>query len=148
MKTLLLLMVLLGCANAYSSEDCPYEKIFREHGWVVHCEDDFDQIVKEKLAEFIPEIGKDLIFDDSESYISDFSHDYYMIMWIVIWDRISTTKDEMWGDVAVSKTCPHTGEYTELRWYDPETKKKHIVFNPKHARCLTTKIPLAYNTIF
>ena len=69
-------------------------------------------------------------------------------MWIVILDRVSTAREEMWGDVAFIKTGPCMDEYTEVRWYDPVTKKKHIVCNPDYAFCLTTKVPLAYNTIF
>ena len=148
MKPTILLIILLCFANAYCSEDCPYEKDFRDNGWVVHSEKDFSQILEEKLNEFLPEVGTDLVLDDAESYISEFSHNYYLIMWVVIWDRISTARDEMWGDVAISRTCPYSGQYTEVRWYDPVTKKKHIVFNPEHACCLTTKVPLAYNTIF
>ncbi|MFT5731291.1 MAG: hypothetical protein ACI8PB_005489 [Desulforhopalus sp.] len=93
-------------------------------------------------------MGEDLIVDDEESYISDFCHNEKLILWIVILDRISTSKTEMWGDISFSRTGPDTEEYTEIRWYDPETKTKHIVCNPEHVFCLTTKVPLAYNTIF
>jgi len=148
MKSIIFLFILFFFVIPCYSEDCPNENAFLDNGWIVHSEKDFDQIVEKKLQEFLPEIGKDLVLDDAESYKSDFSHDYYLIMWVVILDRISTVKDEMWGDVAFSRTCPYTGEYTEVRWYDPVTKKKHIVFNPRHVCCLTTKVPLAYNTIF
>lgn len=148
MKVIILLSILLCFTNADCCDQCPNARVFCDNGWVVHSEKEFYSILTEKLNEFTPQIGGDLVLDDAESYISDYSHDYYLIMWVVIWDRISTVKDEMWGDVAFSRTCPHTGEYTEIRWYDPVTKKKHIVFNPEHACCLTTKIPLAYNTIF
>lgn len=148
MKPIILLTVLCCFVNAYSAERCPNEKAFLDNGWVVHSEKDFHRILEEKMNEFIPEIGIDLVLDDAENYKSDFSYDYYLIISIVIWDRISTARDEMWGDVALSRTCPNTGECIEVRWYDPETKTKHIVFNPKYACCLTTKVPLAYNTIF
>ncbi len=148
MKHIILLSILFYLVNACSAEECPNEKAFLDNGWVIHCEKQFDQILEEKLNEFIPEIGTDLVVDNEASYISDFSHNCYLIMWVVIWDRISTVKDEMWGDVAFSMTCPYSEEYTEVRWYDPATKKKHIVYNPRHACCLTTKVPLAYNTIF
>jgi hypothetical protein len=148
MKTIILLSILFCCVNAFSCERCPNEKAFWDTGWVVHSGQDFDRILKEKLNELNPEIGTDLVLDDAESYISCFSHDYYLIMWIVIWDRTSTVRDEMWGDIAFSRTGPNTEDYTEVRWYDPVTKKKHIVCNPEHAFCLTTKVPLAYNTIF
>ncbi len=127
---------------------CPHEKAFVESGWVIHDANRFHLILHEKLKEFVPEFGEDLILDDAESYISAFSHDSYLIMWIVILDRVSTARDEMWGDVAFIKTGPCMHEYTEIRWYDPISKKKHIVCNPDYAFCLTTKIPLAYNTIF
>ena len=148
MRTILLLSILLIVVNAYSSEECPNEQAFKKNGWIIHDANDFQHILAEKLHECRGEIGKDLILDDAESYLSDFSYDYYLLMWIVILDRISTVKDEMWGDISFSKTGPYTGEYTEVRWYDPATKKKHIVYNPKHSFCLTTKVPLAYNTIF
>lgn len=148
MKTIILLSVLFCFVNAYSCEQCPNEKAFGDHGWVIHKGIDFDQILEEKLNEYMPEIGMDLVIDDAESYISDFSHDTYLIMWIVILDRVSTDRDEMWGDIAFTRIGPYAEEYTEVRWYDPVTKKKHIVCNPKFAFCLTTKIPLAYNTIF
>jgi len=148
MKLIIFLSILFCFVNACPAEECPNEKAFWDRGWIIHSEKDFDQILKEKLNEFQLEAGTDLVLDDAESYISDFSHDYYLIMWVVIWDRVSTVKDEMWGDIAFSRTCPYTGEYTEIRWYDPVTKTKHIVFNPEHACCLTTKVPLAYNTIF
>jgi len=148
MKAIVLLSILFCSLNAYSAEECPNEKLFWVNGCVVHNAKDFAQILEEKLNEFIPDVGTEFILDDAESYKSDYSHDYYLIMWVEIWDRISTERDEMWGDVAFSRTCPYTGEYTEIRWYDPVTKKKHIVFNPAHACCLTTKVPLAYNTIF
>lgn len=148
MKTIALLSILICFVNGYAAEKCPHEHAFCENGWVIHCEKDFHRILHEKLKEFTPEIGTDLVVDDAESYISDFSHDYYLIMWVIIWDRVSTIKDEMWGDVAFSMTGPHSGEYTEIRWYDPATRTKHIVYNPEYSFCLTTKVPLACNTIF
>ncbi len=148
MKTILLLFFLLFSVNVLACEKCPNEAAFHHHGWVIHNENDFHRILEQKLCEFTPQIGEDLVLDDAESYISAFSYNYYMIMWIEIWDRVSTAKDEMWGDVALIKTSPSSAEYTEVRWYDPVTKKKHIVCNPDHAFCLTTKVPLAYNTIF
>ena len=152
MKSIILLSILLCLVNFSSAGqcpvECPNEKTFCDNGWVIHEEQDFEKILQEKLNEFIPEVGTDLVLDDAESYKSDYSHDYYLIMWVMILDRVSTGRDEMWGDVAFSRTCPYTGEYTEVRWYDPVTKEKHIVFNPVHTCCLTTKPPLAYNTIF
>jgi len=148
MKSIIFLSVLFYFAQAHCAGECPHEQSFKESGWVIHSGEFFDQILQEKLQEFIPQVGSDLILDNAESYISDFSHNTYLIMWIVIFDRVSTSKDEMWGDVAFIKTGPCMEEYTEIRWYDPQTKKKHIVCNPDHAFCLTTKIPLAYNTIF
>ena len=93
-------------------------------------------------------MAEDLIVDDDESYISDYCHNEKLILWIVIFDRISTPRGEMWGDISFSRTGPDTDEYVEIRWYNPETKTKHIVCNPDHVFCLTTKVPLAYNTIF
>lgn len=148
MKTTIFLLMLLCFVNAYASDDCPNRKKFLDNGWIIHKESDFQSLLQEKLDEFLPVIGTDFILDDAESYISDFSHDHDLIMWVMILDNVSTVRDEMWGDVAFSRTCPYSGEYTEIRWYDPITKKKHIVFNPKHSCCLTTKVPLAYNTIF
>lgn len=146
--SLLSLFVPLYHVNGCTTEECPNEMAFLDNGWIIHCEKDFDRILKEKLEEYIPQVGMDLVLEYAESYMSDFSHDYYLIMWVEIWDRVSTVRDEMWGDVAFSRTCPYMEEYTEVRWYDPVTKEKHIVFNPKYACCLTTKVPLAYNTIF
>lgn len=149
MKAIAIMSTIFVCLlSAYVSEACSNEKAFCDSGWIIHSTDDFDQIVKKKLIEFIPEIGTDLVLDHAECYMSDFSHDEYLIMWIVIWDRLSTCNDEMWGDVAIVKTGSCTEEYVEVRWYDPVTKQKHVVYNPKYACCLTTKVPLAYNTIF
>lgn len=148
MKHIILLAMLFYSGNGWSVEECPNEIAFLDNGWIVHCEKKFHQILEEKLSEFIPEVGTDLVLDNVASYISDFSHDCYLIMWVVIWDRVSTERDEMWGDVALSMTCPYSEIYTEIRWYDPVTKKKNIVYNPEYACCLTTKVPLAYNTIF
>lgn len=148
MKPIVLLSILVFLVNAYAAGDCPHEKGFCDNGWGIHSEKDFQRILQEKLKEFTPQLGTDLVLDDAESYISDFSYDYYLIMWVVIWDRVSTVKDEMWGDVALSMTGPCSEEYTEIRWYDPETRTKHIVYNPQYAFCLTTKVPLAYNTVF
>lgn len=148
MKSIVFLVFFFSFVASCYSEECPNLRAFEENGWVIHSEHDFELILTQKLEEFLPEIGTDLVLDNAESYISDFSHDYYLIMWVVIFDRVSTIQDEMWGDVAFSRTCPYTGEFTEIRWYDPITKKKHIVVNPEHACCLTTKVPLAYNTIF
>ncbi|MFW2368868.1 MAG: hypothetical protein ACN4GW_20820 [Desulforhopalus sp.] len=148
MKILIVLSMLIYCVNGNACEVCPNEKAFCDHGWIIHSGKDFVQILEEKMSEFIPQVGTDLVLDDAESYMSHYSHDAYLIMWIVIFDRISTVKDEMWGDVAFIKTGPDTEDYAEVRWYDPETKKKHIVCNPEYAYCLTTKVPLAYNTIF
>lgn len=148
MKAIILLSILVCFTHAYSCDLCPNESAFGDKGWVIHSGNDFHKILEEKLSEFIPEVGTDLVVDDAESYISDFSHDHYLIMWVVILDRVSTVKDEMWGDVAFTKIGPYAEEFVELRWYDPTTKTKHIVCNPEHAFCLTTKVPLAYNTIF
>jgi hypothetical protein len=145
---IVLLSILLLWVHAAATERCPHEKAFCDNGWIIHNAENFQLILQEKFKEFSAEVGADLVLDDAESYISDFSYDYYLIMWVVIWDRVSTEKDEMWGDVALSMTGPCTGEYTEIRWYDPATKTKHIVCNPRYAFCLTTKVPLACNTIF
>ncbi|TKB07333.1 hypothetical protein [Desulforhopalus sp. IMCC35007] len=105
-------------------------------------------ILQEILPACIAEFGGDLVLDNEESYISDFCHDEQMILWVFILDRLSTDRDEMWGDISFSRTGPDTMEYTEVRWYDPHTQTKHIVCNAKHVFCLTTNVPLAYNTIF
>ena len=133
---------------ASSSEECLHQEAFVKNGWVVHNGEKFKEILEEKLKEFIPEIGTDLILDHAAFYVSDFSHDDYLIAWVEIWDRVSTERDEMWGDVAVSATGPCREEYIEIRWYDPIEQKRHIVCNPDFLSCLSTKIPLAYNTIF
>lgn len=148
MKLFILLSILLCSVDVYSCEKCPNETAFLHHGWVIHSQQHFEEILEEKLSEFMVQYGNDLVLDDAESYVSDFSHDCDMIMWIIILDRVSTTKDEMWGDIAFSKTGPNAEEFTEVRWYDPVTKTKHIVCNSDYAFCLTTNVPLAYNTIF
>lgn len=148
MKLIMLLSIMFYVVNGNACEICPNEKAFCDHGWIIHNSREFVQILKKKLDEFSPQVGKDLVLDDAESYMSHYSHDAYLILWIVIFDRVSTHRDEMWGDVAFIKTGPHTEDYAEIRWYDPATKKKHIVCNPAYAFCLTTKAPLAYNTIF
>jgi len=119
-----------------------------DKGWIIHSGHNFAQILERKIHECRCKIGEDLVVDDEESYISDFCHNERLILWIVILDRISTSHGEMWGDISFSRTGPDTEEYTEIRWYDAETKTKHIVCNPEHVYCLTTKAPLAYNTIF
>jgi len=160
MKSIIILLILFFSVSVYSCEDCsecsecsecngcPNTQDFIDAGWVIHSEKDFGQILQQKLNEFIPEFGVDLVLDFTEFYKSDFTHDYYLIMSIIILDRVSTPHDEMWGDVAFTKTDCKEPEYIELRWYDPVTKKKHIVRNAKYVCCLSTKIPLAYNTIF
>lgn len=148
MKAIIILSSLFFFVNVYACDKCPNEQAFCDSGWVIHRGEEFEQILQNKLSEFTPEIGKDLVLDSAESYLSDFSHDMYLLMWIIVLDRLSTQKDEMWGDVSFATTGPHTQEFTEIRWYDPITKTKHIVCNPEYAFCLTTKIPLAYNTIF
>jgi hypothetical protein len=148
MLLILILVVSFYLPDVCRAGNCPNEKAFLENGWIVHAGEDFDHILSEKLKEFLPELGGDLVVDFQESYISDFSHDEFMIMWIVILDRLSTDRDEMWGDVAISSTGPCSNQYTEIRWYDPVARKKHIVCNPDYSCCLTTKVPLAYNTIF
>ncbi|SDP44437.1 hypothetical protein [Desulforhopalus singaporensis] len=148
MKMVTLLSALLLWVAATASAHCPLTEIFFENGWIIHNENDFEQILQEKLVEFREQIGNDLVFDHAEYYRSDYSHDCYLIMRVVIWDRVSTPKDEMWGDVAFTHVAPCEGEYVEVRWYDPVTGEKHIAYNPKYVCCCTTKIPLAYNTIF
>ena len=100
------------------------------------------------MSECRKEFGADIVVDFEESYISDFCHDDKLILWVIIFDRISTSQAEMWGDISFTRTGPNTQDYAEIRWYDPVTKKKHIVCNSEHVFCLTTRVPLAYNTIF
>ena len=114
MRLIIFLFILFYAVDASSSEKCPNEDAFLENGWVIHSEENFDKILKEKLNEFTPEVGTDLILDQEAYYLSEFSHDMYLIMWVVIWDRISTVRDEMWGDISFSRTDPITGEYTEI----------------------------------
>ena len=148
MRALLLFAGILCWANIAVAENCPNETAFRDSGWVVHDGSKFQQILKARLQEFLPQLGKDLVVDSEASYISDYSHDEHMIMWIVVLDRLSTDREEMWGDVSFAKTGPCAQSYTEVRWYDPDSRTKHIVCNPEFTCCLTTKVPLAYNTIF
>lgn len=63
------------------------------------------------------EMGTDLVVDDIECYHSDFSHDAYLYMWIVILDRVSTARDEMWGDFAFARTGAPVEEYIEVRYF-------------------------------
>ncbi|MFT5700823.1 MAG: hypothetical protein ACI8ZB_003708 [Desulforhopalus sp.] len=121
---------------------------FKDKGWVIHNGEKFVQILDNKIHECVAELGDDLILDAEASYISDFCHDENLILWVIVLDRISTAQAEMWGDISFSRTDPHTKEYIEVRWYDSQTKMKHIVCNPEHVFCITTKVPLAYNTIF
>lgn len=149
MKAISFLFILFTCIKCYAFERCPHEKHFSQGGWIIHHPADFFQIAKQKLHQFLPEIGSDLVFDHGEYYHSAYSHDPQEAMWIVIWDRLSTGRDEMWGDVAISSTGLLEVEHIfEIRWYDPVDKKKHIIFNSNYACCLTTRVPLAYNTIF
>ena len=148
MRCFLLLSLLLYGPDAQSMDDCPHLQEFLDNGWIVHKDADFERIVTEKLIQFVPEIGNDLMLDHQEFYMSDFSHNYYLKIWVVIWDRVSTEQDEMWGDIALAMTGPDSEEYVEIRWYDHKTKEKHIACNPDFVCCLSTKIPLAFNTIF
>lgn len=148
MITIILMSILLYAAAVDVLAECPNQKAFMDSGWVVHDGQNFHQILEKRLNEFLPQVGTDLVLDHAEFYISDYSHDHYLIMWVVIWDRLSTVRDEMWGDVAVTMTGPDSDEYIEIRWYDPVSKEKHIVCNPDYVCCLSTKVPLAYNCIF
>lgn len=149
MKVFFTLVILLGCLYGKGSACCPNEKDFCESGWIVHSEEEFSELVNLKLEEFLPQVGEDLILDHAEYYVSDYSHDAYLIISIVIWDRLSTDRDEMWGDVAIASAGSLTENcIVEIRWYDAISKKKHIAYNSNYACCLTTKVPLAYNTIF
>lgn len=143
-----LLAILLSLTTISLAAECPHEKAFRDSGWIVHDSGKFHQILHEKRCECLSHSGGDFVLDGAESYISHYSYNSYLIMWIVILDRVSTLKDEMWGDVAFASTSPYEEEYIEIRWYDPITRTRHIVCNPDHVYCLTTKVPLAYNTIF
>lgn len=149
MRPLLVFLFLLFFVTAASSHECcPHVQAFKDKGWVIHKAQDFTDILTAKLQECLPEFGHDLILDAEESYVSDFCHDQKLLLWVIVLDRISTPRAEMWGDISFTKTAPHTETYIEVRWYDPQTKTKHIVCNPEHVFCLTTKVPLAYNTIF
>jgi hypothetical protein len=148
MRLIILISVLFYGAVDKALAECPNQQGFIESGWVVHDGENFHQILKKKLNEFLPQVGKDLVLDNAEFYKSDYSHNHYLIMWVVIWDRLSTDKEEMWGDVAVTMTGPNSEKYIEIRWYDPVHKKKHIVCNPDYVCCLSTNVPLAYNCIF
>lgn len=148
MRILIIGVLLLQATISYANEDCPNHKAFREKGWVIHDTEEFNRLLSQRLEEFMPQLGADLVLDQAEYYKSCYCHDDYLIMQIVIYDRLSTCQDEMWGDVAFAMTGNFDGEFVELRWYDPVAKEKHIVCNPDHTCCLTTKVPLAYNTIF
>ena len=148
MRIIILMSIMFYVALANALAECPNQQAFMDSGWVVHNGKSFHQIVDKKLDEFLPQVGTELVLDHAEFYKSDYSHNHYLIMWIVIWDRVSTPRDEMWGDVAVTMTGPNSEEYIEIRWYDPVKKEKHIVCNPDYVCCLSTKIPLAYNCIF
>lgn len=148
MITIVLVSVLLYASAVDVLAECPNQKAFMDSGWVVHNGQNFHKILEKRLSEFLPQVGKDLVLDHAEFYKSDYSHNHYLIMWVVIWDRLSTARDEMWGDVAVTMTGPNSDEYIEIRWYDPVRKEKHIVCNPDYVCCLSTKVPLAYNCIF
>ncbi len=149
MRALMLFFLLICFAPVGFAHDVwPYEKAFRDEGWIIHGGHNFTTILESKIGECLHELGGDFIVDFEESYISGFCNDENLILWIVILDRLSTSQSEMWGDISFTRTGPDTREYMEVRWYDPQTKKKHIVCNPEHVFCITTKVPLADNTIF
>lgn len=144
MNVLWLLLSLLFASYAIALAECPNHRLYIEDGWVIHDCDCFHQVVQERLKEFRPEVGRDLIRDSEGFYNPGYSQDFYLILWVEIWDRLSTGRNEMWGDVALAKTGPHSDEYVEIRWYDPRTKTKHIVCNSQYVCCTSTKVPLAY----
>ncbi|WP_419176799.1 hypothetical protein [Desulfosediminicola sp.] len=148
MRILIACVLLLQAAVCFATGDCPNHDAFREQGWVIHDKEEFNQILTQRLEDFLPQVGKDLVLDQDEYYKSCYCYDDYLIMQIVIYDRLSTCRDEMWGDVAFALTGNFDGDYVELRWYDPVSKEKHIVCNPDYVCCVTTKVPLAVNTIF
>lgn len=148
MRILIACVLLLQAAVGFASGDCPNHDAFREKGWVIHDKEEFSRILTRRLEEFLPQVGKDLVLDQDEYYKSCYCYDDYLIMQIIIYDRLSTCRDEMWGDVAFAMTGNFDGDYVELRWYDPVSKEKHIVCNPDYVCCVTTKVPLAVNTIF
>lgn len=95
MRVFIVIAVLLQAAVSLANQDCPNHKAFMENGWLIHGNGEFDQILAQRLAELLPEAGRDLILDQAEFCMSCYCYDDYLIMQIVIYDRLSTCRDEM-----------------------------------------------------
>ncbi len=148
-KSLIALAVLIFSTTVFAQvKACTTDSAYKNTGWEVVYPKDFDAFyaVFEKVLK--AEIQSGELVDDLDSILSTTSSvqaGSSLYMRAQTWDRLSTPRDEMYGDLAVftNKFAPE--EVLEVRWYT--NSKKFVAVNSKHLRCVSVIVPYAVNSI-
>jgi hypothetical protein len=139
------------------SMGCFTNEMFEQKGWIIHDSEQFDAIVKDKIQELKSSVesGK-TVFDMQGVYENKFSYVYFELFKTEAWistpvDYVLRRGDFVFTTVAASEGYGgqdgnKVGDYVEVRWFDGNDK--HIVSNLNLESCISTKPPLAMNTLF
>lgn len=147
LKTFGFLLMTLICVQSFATVDCP-DYDYKENGWVIHNTSEFDQILLDVQSLVANGIDNSTIVEDIDGFLvtnnSQISPDLFMK--VNTWDVLSTSQEVMYGDIAIFSDLLTPENALEVRWFDG--KNKHIVYNDKYMLCISTKQPVAPNTIF
>ena len=138
-----LCFVSLALASTVAHAACESDAKFKKDKWVVHPSDQFAALSQKILAEKDANPA-DFVYDTQGGFNSDEAHRQVSL---ISYDRLSTPKTEMWGDLVTIVTTTDR-ELVEVRWYDAAGKTKNLVFNPKFQSCATSVYDQAGNTLF
>jgi hypothetical protein len=145
-KALIILMVLCSSLSVYSKA-CQNDANYTKNGWVVSYPEDFDSYVhyfnidlNDGLLNgyFIPDLEGTLV--TSHSTIQG-----RVYMNVRSWDDTETSKNEMFGDIAMFRNSQNLSQVLELRWYSEGVR--YIFVNKKYMDCVSIAAPLADNVV-
>ncbi|RPJ74853.1 MAG: hypothetical protein EHM20_09920 [Alphaproteobacteria bacterium] len=149
LQILSLLATLVISANTFAS-NCSNEILYKNAGWVIHEPSEFEVIYKKVNTKI--ETGMNAQTLDYDVYaIYNFEHGTSLekpdfIAEMNSWDDFSTSKDEMWGDIAIYTNHDHNSVPLEIHWY--ENGQRHIVINPLEVECINMPPTATVNSVY
>lgn len=148
MKTTLLGFLLFLPFQIQALPLCSYEQSFKADGWIVHSSDQFHQMEIELNKRL--ELGLNnhsLVYDMSGSVWTRDTVDHQEIeLHVTVFDDLNTSRDLMYGDLAIVENAENNNQRVELRWFDG--KKRHIIFNKEILTCFADGPPIVENSVF
>lgn len=151
MKRIILSLTLpfLFMTNAHADTPaCTWINEYQQMGWQVHSPSEFNQIEQQLNFRLQNGLADGSIINDISGPVltKNTVNQQEMELAGFMFDDLRTSRDEMFGDIAVIEDPNNNFQRVELRWY--ENSVRHIVFNSQVLTCFTELPPPVDNSVF